>query len=380
MKDSFSRRAMLAGSSAAAGTLLVPGSALAKAHGARDPVAPFRTPYKLGRLILGGSKVAGSFDEKAVDCPFVFRHEGRFYLTYVGFDGTGYQTGIAVSDDLVNWQRQGVILARDPSDPVTRFNVASASILRETEMHGAGELIRVNGEYVCAWHAYPSPGYEEGPAVIGLAFSRDLRTWRRGPPILRAEDGAAWERGGLYKPYLVKHGKAVIHRFTHSCIRSSSEKYAYWRDVGTVDAYWQANIDLTDVVPQLDLYDRSWPLWTYPEIVPPAKFVHDVDGRRGWAVSSLVAGDCIVSGGMVHRSLLSPGVRVHSYSALDEAVVLPQCHIGRGARLRKVILDRGVAIPPGLVVGEDEALDAGRFRRTQNGVCLVTQEMIDRLT
>ena len=173
-------------------------------------MAPFRTPYKLGRLILGGSKVAGSFDEKAVDCPFVFRHEGRFYLTYVGFDGTGYQTGIAVSDDLVNWQRQGVILARDPSDPVTRFNVASASILRETEMHGAGELIRVNGEYVCAWHAYPSPGYEEGPAVIGLAFSRDLRTWRRGPPILRAEDGAAWERGGLYKPYLVKHGNQFL--------------------------------------------------------------------------------------------------------------------------------------------------------------------------
>ncbi|MCW1987024.1 UNVERIFIED_ORG: putative GH43/DUF377 family glycosyl hydrolase [Sphingomonas sp. R1F5B] len=210
MKDSLSRRAMLAGSSAAAGTLLLPGNALANGHGASDPVAPFRTPYKLGRLILGGSKVAGRFDEKAVDCPFVFRHEGRFYLTYVGFDGTGYQTGIAVSDDLVNWQRQGVILARDPSDPVTRFNVASASILRETEMHAPGELIRVNGEYVCAWHAYPSPGYEEGPAVIGLAFSRDLRTWRRGPPILRAQDGAAWERGGLYKPYLVKHGNQFL--------------------------------------------------------------------------------------------------------------------------------------------------------------------------
>jgi glucose-1-phosphate adenylyltransferase len=194
-----------------------------------------------------------------------------------------------------------------------------------------------------------------------------------------ATPGSSRDFGKDIIPYLVRHGKAVIHRFTHSCIRSSSEKYAYWRDVGTVDAYWEANIDLTDVVPQLDLYDRSWPLWTYPEVVPPAKFVHDVEGRRGYAVSSLVAGDCIVSGGAVHRSLLSPGVRVHSYSVLDEAVVLPQCHIGRGARLRKVILDRGVAIPPGLVVGEDAALDASRFRRTQNGVCLVTQEMIDRL-
>jgi glucose-1-phosphate adenylyltransferase len=150
--------------------------------------------------------------------------------------------------------------------------------------------------------------------------------------------------------------------------------------VGTVDAYWEANIDLTDVVPQLDLYDRSWPLWTYAEIVPPAKFVHDIDGRRGSAVSSLVAGDCIVSGAHVRRSLLFTGVRANSYSVLEEAVVLPHCQIGRGARLRRVVLDRGVVIPPGLIVGENEKLDASRFRRTTNGVCLITQTMIDRLT
>jgi glucose-1-phosphate adenylyltransferase len=146
-----------------------------------------------------------------------------------------------------------------------------------------------------------------------------------------------------------------------------------------VDAYWEANIDLTDVVPQLDLYDRSWPLWTYAEIVPPAKFVHDMEGRRGSAVSSLVAGDCILSGSSVRRSLLSTGVRVHSYCALDEVVVLPQCQIGRGTRLSRVVLDRGVVIPPGLIVGEDSALDASRFRRTANGICLITQEMVDRL-
>jgi glucose-1-phosphate adenylyltransferase len=133
-------------------------------------------------------------------------------------------------------------------------------------------------------------------------------------------------------------------------------------------------------VPQLDLYDRSWPLWTNAEIVPPAKFVHDVDGRRGSAVSSLVSGDCIVSGSRIQRSLLFTGVRAHSYSVLDEAVVLPRCHIGRGARLRRVVVDHGVMIPSGLVVGDDPALDASRFRRTANGVCLITQEMIDRLT
>jgi glucose-1-phosphate adenylyltransferase len=104
-----------------------------------------------------------------------------------------------------------------------------------------------------------------------------------------------------------------------------------------------------------------------------------MDGRRGSAVSSLVAGDCIISGSSVRRSLLSTGVRVHSYCALDEVVVLPQCQIGRGTRLSRVVLDRGVVIPPGLIVGEDSALDASRFRRTANGICLITQEMIDRL-
>jgi glucose-1-phosphate adenylyltransferase len=146
-----------------------------------------------------------------------------------------------------------------------------------------------------------------------------------------------------------------------------------------VDAYWEANTDLTDIVPELDLYDRTWPLWTYAEISPPAKFVHDVDGRRGMAVSSLVSGDCIVSGASLRRSLLFTGVRANSYSSLEEAVVLPRCHIGRGARLRRVVIDRGVNIPEGLVVGEDAALDASRFRRTSNGICLITQAMIDQL-
>jgi glucose-1-phosphate adenylyltransferase len=194
-----------------------------------------------------------------------------------------------------------------------------------------------------------------------------------------ATPGSSRDFGKDIIPFLVRNAKAVAHRFTHSCVRSSSESHAYWRDVGTVDAYWEANIDLTDVVPQLDLYDRNWPLWTYAEIVPPAKFVHDIDGRRGSAVSSLIAGDCIVSGAHVRRSLLFTGVRANSYSSLEEAVVLPQCQISRGARLRRVVVDRGVIVPPGLVVGEDAALDASRFRRTANGVCLITQTMIDQL-
>ena len=179
-------------------------------------------------------------------------------------------------------------------------------------------------------------------------------------------------------PYLVKNGKAVAHRFSQSCVRSGFEAEAYWRDVGTLDAYWKANIDLTDVIPSLDLYDMEWPIWTYGEITPPAKFVHDLDGRRGQAVSSLVSGGCIVSGASLRRSLLFTGVRAHSFASVENSVVLPYADIGRSARLRNVIVDRGVRIPEGLVVGEDPAEDARRFRVTDEGICLITQQMLDR--
>jgi len=180
-------------------------------------------------------------------------------------------------------------------------------------------------------------------------------------------------------PFLVANGKAVAHRFSRSCVRSAAERGSYWRDVGTIDAYYDANLDLTDVVPSLDIYDRDWPIWTYAENTPPAKFVHDEDGRRGMGISSLVAGGCIVSGGHVRRSLLSTGVHVHSYANVEHTVVLPRVDIGRGARIKRAVIDAGVRIPDGLVVGEDPELDALRFRRTEGGVCLITQAMVDRL-
>lgn len=180
-------------------------------------------------------------------------------------------------------------------------------------------------------------------------------------------------------PFLVRNAKAVAHRFATSCVRSREEAEAYWRDVGTLDAYWEANIDLTDVVPALDLYDRDWPIWSYAEITPPAKFVHDLDGRRGVGISSLVSGGCIVSGSTLHHSLLFTGVHLHSYGRVENAVVLPNVEIGRSARLTNVIIDAGVRIPAGLVVGEDPEADAARFRRTPLGICLITQPMIDRL-
>ena len=180
-------------------------------------------------------------------------------------------------------------------------------------------------------------------------------------------------------PHIVKHGKAVAHRFSDSCIRAAEQIGEYWRDVGTLDAYFDANIDLTDTVPQLNLYDREWPIWSDAVVAAPAKFVHDDDGRRGMAISSLISNDCIVSGAVAKRSLLFTGVKMGSFSAVTEGVILPYCNIGRGARLSRVILDTGVRIPEGLVVGEDPILDAQRFRRTDSGVCLITKRMIEQL-
>ena len=185
--------------------------------------------------------------------------------------------------------------------------------------------------------------------------------------------------GGDIIPYIVKHGKAVAHRFTTSCIRAAEEIEEYWRDVGTLDAYFDANLDLTDTVPRLNMYDRDWPIWSDAIVAAPAKFVHDEEGRRGTAICSLISNDCIVSGATARRSLLFTGVKMGSYSSVDEAVILPYCNIGRGARLSRVIIDSGVRIPEGLVVGEDPEFDAQRFRRTDNGVCLINKAMIERL-
>ncbi|KHK93669.1 glucose-1-phosphate adenylyltransferase [Novosphingobium malaysiense] len=194
-----------------------------------------------------------------------------------------------------------------------------------------------------------------------------------------ADPESSRDFGGDIIPHIVRHGKAQAHRFTHSCIRAAEEIEEYWRDVGTVDAYFEANLDLTDTVPKLNMYDREWPIWTDTVVAAPAKFVHDEEGRRGQAISSLISQDCIVSGATARRSLLFTGVKMGSWSSVNEAVILPYCNIGREARLNKVVIDSGVRIPEGLVVGEDPELDARRFRRTDNGVCLITKPMIERL-
>ena len=179
-------------------------------------------------------------------------------------------------------------------------------------------------------------------------------------------------------PRAVKNGNAVAHPFSLSAVGTRVNEEPYWRDVGTIDAYWDANIDLTATDPLLNLYDRRWPIWTYQAQLPPAKFVHNQDDRRGMAIESLVSGGCIVSGN-VHRSVLFSTVRVHSHSVVSWSVLLPGVQIGRHARVTRCVVDRGCIIPDGLVIGEDVALDTQRFYRSENGITLVTREMLDKL-
>lgn len=193
------------------------------------------------------------------------------------------------------------------------------------------------------------------------------------------DDRSSHDFGKDLIPAAVRRGDAAAHPFDESGIPNPELDEHYWRDVGTIDAYWAANLDLTAVTPSLDMYDKGWPIWTHQEQLPPAKFVFDDDDRRGSAVDSLVSGGCIVSGGTVRRSLLFSSCRVHSWAEVEDSVLLPDVRVARHARLRKVVVDRGCRLPEGIVIGEDPEEDARRFRRSDSGVTLVTANMLAKL-
>jgi glucose-1-phosphate adenylyltransferase len=193
-----------------------------------------------------------------------------------------------------------------------------------------------------------------------------------------ADPNSSHDFGKDIIPRAVRNGCASAHPFALSCVGGTPGETPYWRDVGTIDSYWDANIDLTATDPLLNLYDTRWPIWTYQPQLAPAKFVHNLDDRRGVAIESLVSGGSIISG-RVFRSVLFSSVRVHSYASVDWSVLLPEVVVGRNVRLNRVVVDRACQIPDGMVIGEDSERDAARFFRTESGITLVTQAMLDKI-
>ncbi|MDE0852165.1 glucose-1-phosphate adenylyltransferase [Yoonia sp.] len=224
------------------------------------------------------------------------------------------------------------------------------------------------------------PGTPEDPNMALASMGIYVFDWKFLRSLLQEDandPNSTNDFGNDLIPGIVKNGKAMAHRFDESCVREEGAP-AYWKDVGTVDAFWQAHIDLTNFTPELDLWDRDWPIWTYNESVPPAKFIHDERDRRGMAISSMVSGGCIISGTEVRNSCLFTNVHTNSYAVLDQAIVLPNVTINRSARLRRVVIDSSVIIPEGLVVGEDPNEDSKWFRVTERGTVLITKDMLDK--
>jgi len=187
--------------------------------------------------------------------------------------------------------------------------------------------------------------------------------------------GSTHDFGKDIIPHLVPRYRVFAHSFIESCV-GMEDGVPYWRDVGTVDAFWEANLDLATVDPELNLYDRTWPIWTWQEQLPPAKFVFDEEGRRGYAVDSLVSGGCIVSGSRIARSVLFSDVKLNSYGSVEDSVILPEVVLNRGVKLKRCVVDKHCVLPAGLEVGFDPVEDARRFHVTEGGITLITPDML----
>jgi glucose-1-phosphate adenylyltransferase len=221
--------------------------------------------------------------------------------------------------------------------------------------------------------AKPSPAPDDPDACLAsmgiYAFSP--RVLEKALRVDAEDSGSSHDFGKDVIPKMVSAGMQV---FVFPFEQGNRNPSPYWRDVGTLDSFWEAHLDLVAVVPQFDLYDRSWPIHTYHEPWPPAKTVHDDPGRRGTAMNSLLSPGCIVSGGTVVRSILSPGVRIHSFAHVEESVLFSGVEVGRGAKVRRAIVDKNVKIPEGFEIGYDLEKDRRRFHVTEEGIIAIPKE------
>lgn len=193
------------------------------------------------------------------------------------------------------------------------------------------------------------------------------------------DENSTHDFGNDLIPAITKRGEAWAHPFDISCVTSDPDRAPYWRDVGTIEAFWAANLDIAAVTPKLDIYDTNWPIHSHMESLPPAKFVQDIAGNNTVMHNSLICGGCIISGSLVASSVLFSKARVHSFCTLEDAVLLPDVEVGRSCRLRRCIVDRSCKVPDGTIIGENEEDDAKRFHRTEEGIVLVTKAMLSKL-
>lgn len=225
-------------------------------------------------------------------------------------------------------------------------------------------------------HAQPIPGRPERALASMGIYVFNARFLNEQLIRDAADPRSSHDFGKDVIPYVMSRNRVFAHSLADSCIGVTAGGAPYWRDVGTIDAYWEANMELTRVVPELNLYDSTWPIWTYQEQMPPAKFVFDDDDRRGLALDSMVSGGCVISGATVRRSLLFTDVRIESRSVVEDSVVLPNVRVGNNVVLKRAVIDRGCEIKDGMEVGVDAAQDRQRFSVTDNGITLVTPDML----
>jgi len=270
-------------------------------------------------------------------------------------------------------------VARKADMTVGCIEVPVAEAARQLGVMAVNEEFRVNGFQEKPAEPRPIPG-RDGFALGSMGIYVFNAGFLYEQLIRDADDRkSGHDFGHDLIPYLIDRGYRVYaHRFDDSGVQRG-EGNPYWRDVGTVDAYWEANLELTRVSPALDLYDENWPIWTYQEQLPPAKFIFDDDDRRGAAIDSMVSGGCIISGSTIRRSLLFSSVRINSYCTIEDTVILPQSEVGRHAVLKRVVVDKNCKIPPGLQVGVDPIEDRKRFHVTDKGVTLITPEMLGQV-
>ncbi|MCW2255578.1 glucose-1-phosphate adenylyltransferase [Providencia alcalifaciens] len=264
-----------------------------------------------------------------------------------------------------------------------KFTVACIKVTKE-EAHQFGVMEIDENRWVTQFHEKPEepPVLKDSPdfclASMGIyIFNSDYLSQILEDDSISPDSSNDFGKDII--PKIVESGEAFAHPFEYSCVTSNPDFPPYWRDVGTLEAYWAATLNLASVTPELDMYDRDWPIRTHMEPLPPAKFVQDRSGSHGMTMNSLVAGGCIISGSIVLHSVLFPRVRVNSFCTIESSILLPGVNVGRSSRLRRCIIDRGCAIPENMVIGENSEEDTQRFYRTEQGIILVTKEMLDKL-